>query len=824
MKSILKVQFLTLMLTALTSVSLFAADIDWTVKPATQSDADACAVGRTIFAYTASTKGNVVVNGISFSYPGGSLVSGVEGFAASEQTVRWEPNFISNLSAYGQDWTGSAAYYNLLGASWYRNGTSAFTSQVTLSGLSSGKRYLVQLWVCDNRSNHARDAFSLGGQSHMFGNLACGLTAVGLFTADSETQSFSMPYNQNGNLNAVQLRCLDEAEEPSWRVGSTQTDGSVDGRGKILYAFCGSGATIAGTPFVAMGNLWQKKTSLGNDDISIVSGAANQMSVDLHDFYVDAATMAARGFVPTEPAVTNLLGGGIYVDGGSGATLTLNKLTAGRRYLVQMWFLDARSGGASKTVTFGGQQVKFRNDTTAPAGQFVTGIFRASGVSQNIRVKMASPQINAIQVRDLGDVSWMVRMNVADESLISTEGETVYAYTPREALTLDNGVAFAVGAGNQNIWGNGDITWGKRWSYSYTGFVDSSKTATMSPKYGTLLSRGWYNLEDASNSQTLTLGNLEVGCEYLVQLVLDDLRSGNNSSKKLTIGSVTGQYGPASLTATEWAYGSVFNGRFVAKSASETVSLSYSHSGGTVQLNAIQVRKTSTQISWNGGASGTWMADGADWLKNGAALAGTSIWDAANGSTNTARVVGDATLALGADIWVGALYGTGNLTIGAPGTDRSLFVSDEISAPNLTLNAVWPQAEFVKTRAGCTVLAGAAPFLSSVRVLDGSVRLAKATASPLMIHVVSPGALAAATAGDQPINLASCTISGDANLTGLHFVVKNAAVREGDAVLTVSGTVTGEPSFDCDDSTYRVVRRGKTWSVKKKLGLLLIFK
>ena len=810
--------------TILSLTVLGAADITWTITPATQSDADVRVAGRTVFAYTASTKGNVVVNGIAFSYPGSSLASGVTGFSASEQTVRWEPNFMENFSSYGQSWSGTTAYYNLLGASWYRNGTSAFTSQVALSGLASGKRYLVQFWVCDNRSNHKSDAFTLGGQSHKFGNQACGLTAVGLFTADSETQTFDMPYNQNGNLNAVQLRCLDEAEEPSWQVGNTRADGSVDDRGKLLYAFCGAGATVAGTPFAAMGNLWQKKTSLGDGDIALVSGAANQMSVDLHDFYVDAATMAERGFVPTESSVTNLLGGGIFVDGGVGATLTLKKLTAGRRYLVQMWFLDGRSGGTSKSVTFGGNTVRFRNDATAPAGQFVTGVFRASGASRDLFVKMASPQINAIQVRDLGAVSWTVRMNAGDESLISAEGETAYAYTPKEVLALDNGVTFAVAAANRNVWGDGDITWGKKWSYSYSGFVDSSKTSVMSAKYGTLLSRGWYNLEDASSTQTLTLGNLEVGCEYLVQLVLDDLRSGNTSSMKLTVGGVTGQYGPTSLTAADWAYGSVFNGRFVAKAPSESVALSYSHTGGTVQLNAIQVRRTATSITWNGGASGTWMTDGAGWERNGAALTGEPVWNAVNGPTNTARIVGDAALALGGDIWVGAVYGTGRLTIGAAGTDKRLFVTDEISAPNLTLNTVWPHAEFVKTRGGCTVLAGAAPFLSSVRVLEGSVRLAKATAAPLAISVVAPGALAPSEPGDDPVNLEQCTISGDADLTGVHFAVANAAAREGEVVLSVSGVVTGTPVFDCGSASYDVMRKDNVWRIQKRLGLMLIFK
>jgi len=806
---------------ALALPGLWAADIDWTVAAPTQGDADVATAGRTVFAYTASKKGSVSIRGIPFTFPSESLASGARGVEMTGMATRWEPNFFANFASYEVSWTGSVAYSDLLGAAWYRT-SGSLSCPVTLSGLTSGRKYLVQFWICDNRSDHVTDTFTLGGRQYAFGGTPCGLMATGRFTADAATQSFDVTFNQNGNVNAIQLRCLDE-EQVTWSVGTTAADGSVDLRGGLVYGYCGSGAIVGGTTFAQMGSLWAKPTSLGGD-IDIVSP---QMSVDLHDFYVSDATMASRGFVPTEGGVTNLLGGGIFADGSSQAVLRFNRLVPGKDYLVQLWFVDTRSGGTTKTARIDGTAAIFNNETTAPAGQYLVGVFRATNASKEIVVSMVSPQINAIQLRELG--GWDLRQNAADDSRLSTEGTRAYAYarlpSGTETLTLANGIVFDTASANVNTWGDGNVNWTHKWLYSHTGYVDDTKKAGLESNYGTLLNGGWYCMDGTGYEQTMTLGKFEIGCDYLVQVLIDDLRDGNRSGYHATIGGKVGNYGPQSLSATEWAYGSLFTRRFTADATNLVVDITYSHSGGTDQLNALQVRKVAAPYDWVGAASGMWTPDGANWTIGGLSAAGQTLWDFENGPTNVARVVGDnVTLTLGSDLWVRALYGTGKLTVDAAGTDRQLFVTEEMSAPELVYNPAWQEKFFSKNRSGKTVLAGDAPELENVVIRAGSLRLVKATPHRLTIDVASPGALAPAETGDSPINLGSCTITGDADLTGLRFTVANAAAREGETVLTVSGTATGTPSFDCDDATFRVARKGNAWSVKKRYGLLFIFK
>jgi glucuronoarabinoxylan endo-1,4-beta-xylanase len=103
-----------------------------------------------------------------------------------------------------------------------------------------------------------------------------------------------------------------------------------------------------------------------------------------------------------------ILQGGIYNSGGVG-TVTLNNLTNGHQYAVQVWVNDSRSGsttnrteilaGASNsTVTLA------YNSTFAGGGvgQFTTGVFTATATNQSFTMDGdASTQLNAIQVRDI---------------------------------------------------------------------------------------------------------------------------------------------------------------------------------------------------------------------------------------------------------------------------------------------------------------------------------------------------------------------------------------------------------------------------------------
>ena len=117
-----------------------------------------------------------------------------------------------------------------------------------------------------------------------------------------------------------------------------------------------------------------------------------------------------------------LLGKGNY-NGGAQATLTLNGLTVGRTYAIQLWAHDGRDKIASgyateatrdtKVYSTGGNSATLRFNVQGGAGatgQFTIGTFVADSTSQQVLIVQGggstSPatQINAIQVRDVTTV------------------------------------------------------------------------------------------------------------------------------------------------------------------------------------------------------------------------------------------------------------------------------------------------------------------------------------------------------------------------------------------------------------------------------------
>ncbi len=104
----------------------------------------------------------------------------------------------------------------------------------------------------------------------------------------------------------------------------------------------------------------------------------------------------------------NVLTGGQYASGGTPCTVTLNGLTPGNEYLVQLWVDDSRSNERARheTVTIGSSTVTVRytsSNNSGGVGQYTIGSFVATASTQVITLTgNASTQINALQLRDLG--------------------------------------------------------------------------------------------------------------------------------------------------------------------------------------------------------------------------------------------------------------------------------------------------------------------------------------------------------------------------------------------------------------------------------------
>ena len=95
------------------------------------------------------------------------------------------------------------------------------TKQITLSGLTTGKQYSVQLFGLDDRTGSIARTFSFsdfsGSTSGTSGAITSGLNqyVIGTFTAASAFQTITENLPNNGNINAIVLRDISAAPEPS---------------------------------------------------------------------------------------------------------------------------------------------------------------------------------------------------------------------------------------------------------------------------------------------------------------------------------------------------------------------------------------------------------------------------------------------------------------------------------------------------------------------------------------------------------------------------------------------------------------------------------
>lgn len=169
------------------------------------------------FGFGTSSAFNTTINEVPFT-----------GFANA--AVTWNDpnsgNFSANSTNVGGSYSGLALYSTLLNKWLYSD--DAARNTVTLSGLTSGQEYLVQLFMADSRTNQPQFATRFpvidDGEANEFTgpvygtNGGVGFVINGTFTADGATQTFTInnynagsPPTQGGfQLNAYQIRAVPE--------------------------------------------------------------------------------------------------------------------------------------------------------------------------------------------------------------------------------------------------------------------------------------------------------------------------------------------------------------------------------------------------------------------------------------------------------------------------------------------------------------------------------------------------------------------------------------------------------------------------------------
>ena len=219
----------------------------------------------------------------------------------------------------------------------------------------------------------------------------------------------------------------------------------------------GYAKTIAGDTDVATGGSLVYAYDLNNvtQTVNTVSFAAGNSGTSLGSGQVTISAALTRysGFGSASAPYANLstaydkiLNGGDY-GGASACTITLNTLTSGHSYLVQIWVDDSRGCcGPNRTETVastGGNTVTLSYDLPGGeggVGQYVIGSFVASGSSQAFTpTGNASTQINALQVRDTTSASVQVYFGTADwfEDLTNYPAQWTYVRQNADGLYIN---------------------------------------------------------------------------------------------------------------------------------------------------------------------------------------------------------------------------------------------------------------------------------------------------------------------------------------------------------------------------------------------------
>jgi len=371
-----------------TANPLHAASITWGTPTTISSESDVSTSGLSVYAY--SFNQSQEINSVFFLKGSANIsLSGI-GFVAGMGSASDPYNSLTT------------AYKNIVGA----GSTGSGPTTITLKNLTVGHNYLVQVWINDSRGTGAgrtADLSSAGGNTVTIdfnstdADGGVGQYSIGTFTSDSVSQVFVIT-NGVDQLNTIQLRDLSATPTPiEWESAVTiSSDSDVLTEGTLLYSYTfGTAQTINTVPFAKSGGL----ADFGGGNITATGFSGSSGT---------AFGVASPPYTTLTSAYQNIIKGGAY-GGGEAATLTLNNLTVGNQYKVQVWLNDSRGGnGAGKiewVSSLGGNTVKLdANSTEADGGvgQYAIGTFVASSTEQVFSIMHPDGiQLNAIQVRSV---------------------------------------------------------------------------------------------------------------------------------------------------------------------------------------------------------------------------------------------------------------------------------------------------------------------------------------------------------------------------------------------------------------------------------------
>ncbi len=357
-------------------------------------------------------------------------------------------------------------------------------------------------------------------------------------------------------------------------------------------------------------------------------------------------------------------------------------------------------------------------------------------------------------------ITWGTPKTISVDTDVSTNGVPLYAYDESNAGAVVNTVSFNAGNSTTALGANVSISGISGGTYGGFG-ASGSPWSGLSSSYQTVLAGAAYG---GTGAGTITLNNLVVGHNYVVQVWVDDSRTygaGRNETNS-SYNTVVMNY---NSTGAQGGVGQYTIGTFTANATNQAFTLQANSNAGSTQINAIQVRDTTAMTTtsgvWTNTAGGLWNT-AANWTNHAVAYGAGSTAD-----FSKVNLTSDSTVTLDAPLIIGNLiFGNtdanpaANWTI----TDNSAGYGLQLAgaSPTITVNnlgagesatitpTISGSASLTKTGPGTLTLSANNIYTGGTVVSNGVLVLANGYGPGCVINSLNiySGAIVSLAAGD----------------------------------------------------------------------------
>jgi hypothetical protein len=548
------------------TVSSAGASIAWGTPSIMSTDTDVVTNGTAFDAVTFYSTATAV-NGVTFNPLSTSVSGGVEDASGDIAITGYTGFPLPPGGSYTAFAGGSTNYNNVVSTLVFSQGGVGTGPTITLSNLTSGHTYQVEVWAFDGKlSDNGLVTTQLSGATAPNGLIngaysatapAVGQFVKGTFTATSSSKTFQALQTQSFSvINDIAVRDVTSAGSAPVITSSTSASGT------------------AGTAFSYQITASNTPTSYS------ATGLPAGLSV--------STTTGAITGTPSVSGTTSVTIGATNAYGTGTATLTVTIAAAGSAPVITSSTSASGTVGAvfSYQITASNTPTSY-SATGLPAGLSVststgaiTGTPTASGTT-SVTIGATNAYGTGTATLTLtvsaasSNITWGTATNMSTDTDVATNGTAFDAVTFYSTATAVNGVTFnplstSLSNGLEDASGDIAIT-------GYTGFPlapggSYTTYAGGSANYNNAVSTLIFSQGGVGTGMTVTLSNLVSGHTYQVEVWAFDGKLSDNGQVTTQLSGATAPNGliNGANSATAPAIGQFVKGTFVASGSTKS--------------------------------------------------------------------------------------------------------------------------------------------------------------------------------------------------------------------------------------------------------------